>query len=270
MEMKSGSGHQAFIVLLLTMFIVTSEASYQVDVNDYYQSNLITSEIQEINITLIDPVNDVTHYNKSTGALIQENATNPDFDILNVSVTTGPVNYTMVMHINGHFNMSGDPLPGTTPYFMNLLFEYHWTSSVTEDVNGTVACTMEQLYVSSDMFSIFNQYISVIDNDTGTLSVTFPRSWIPDIGNPILGYPIENFFLKATVRYLEPSGSFIEFEDTLDNAVPSNTSGGSDNNGSPGGDPLLPVYIVTIIASTFSVIIIILMRKRKERPLKKP
>ncbi|MHA1679494.1 MAG: hypothetical protein ACTSUE_00705 [Promethearchaeota archaeon] len=231
--------------------------------------NINASEVQEIEIIMIDPENDVGEYNTSTGALIQENLTMPDFDILNASITTGPLNYTMVLHIKGNFNISGLQYQSALCYEITLKFEYHWANIVYPDQIGYARCQPYRFDVFHFLGgAIENATIQELDNSTGTLNVTFPRAWIPDEGNPALHVPITNFWLFAQAYHRPGSDSFPQFWDTLSNAVeqePEDPEDPEDPGDSGGDNPKILGYSqLFLVASVFISIALISKRLKGE------
>ncbi len=223
------------------------------------------SGLQTLEMTLIDPENDVTLINSTTGLVIGENLVMPDFDILNATITTNETDYTIRMFINGHFNYS---VTGWPCYDVSVGYHYYWSSCYNPD-EGHAGVDPTCVYGFDLMQDYrFNYAGQVVNNETGMLLGAFPRWWINDTGGCFQS--VTNFWLRGSIIHYPTSTSY--YNDTLANAnAPgSGDSGGSDDNDYTGDtDQTLPGFdsfllICMISGGTFAIMWLNQMRKRYE------
>ena len=180
---------------------------------------ICASADQVIDIHFVDPEDDVVMRNLTSGAILQENITYPDYDITNVTVTTGPENYTLTLYIKGNFNFSDDD--GVYRYNVKLFWEWR----MLDPLDDVASWAHGYEFNNGPGFEIEDGLLgnknhpeaASFDNGSHAFTCTFNRSWIANQDN--WGIPIDTFWVDAEVKFQYWVGTdyVIEFKDDLTN-----------------------------------------------------
>lgn len=161
---------------------------------------IFTSADQIIDIHFVDPEDDVKMRNLTSGEILQENITYPDFDITNVTVSTGPVNYTITLYIKGNFNLSD---VDEHRYNVKLFWEWRYMDPfdvVASFAHGYDHYRAPDFRIEDIMLGNKNKpSAGNFNNDTHAFTCEFNRSWIAN--QDWWGVPIDTFFVDAQVEF---------------------------------------------------------------------